>query len=122
MEPSRCQMVFPLRAPALSSFIVYVDVVERKMVYMDAALKCNVARCLEQRRDPVRADARLCRVSELAAHGARPAARCAQGQDAGVFSDRDLCFWIEAERAFVFRPENPENTLERVSIADLLEA
>lgn len=120
MEPSRCQMVFPLKAQAFSSYIVYIDVVERKLVYMDAPLKCNVmgASLNEQKLSEtmpayVEYLASLPTVHDLlrdAPEGTMPVR----------FTDRDVT--IEAERAFVFRPENPENTAKRVSIADLLEA
>jgi hypothetical protein len=41
-EPSRAQMVFPLKGDALSKYIAYVDIPNRKLVYMDANLFSNV--------------------------------------------------------------------------------
>jgi hypothetical protein len=40
-EPSRCQMAFPLDGDSLTKYIAYIDVKERKLVYMDANLRGN---------------------------------------------------------------------------------
>lgn len=41
-EPGRAQMVFPLTGNEMSKFVAYIDLVERKLVYMDVALRANV--------------------------------------------------------------------------------
>src|SRR5690606_35623858 len=38
-EPSRVQMSFPITGKNLTKYIAYVDLVERKLVYIDANLK-----------------------------------------------------------------------------------
>lgn len=38
-EPSRCQFAFPVKGDNLTKFIAYLDVKERKLVYMDANLR-----------------------------------------------------------------------------------
>lgn len=38
-EPSRCQLSFPLTSDSYTKYVCYVDLKERKLVYMDANLK-----------------------------------------------------------------------------------
>ncbi len=42
-EPSRAQMSFPLKGQGLVKYIAYVDLVTRRLVYMDASLKSRVS-------------------------------------------------------------------------------
>ncbi|MCC5612767.1 hypothetical protein LC612_40285, partial [Nostoc sp. CHAB 5834] len=42
-EPSRAQMVFPLKGASLTKYIAYVDVVRRELVYLDANLAGEVS-------------------------------------------------------------------------------
>lgn len=41
-EPSRCQLAFQLKGDNLTKYIAYIDIKERKLVYMDANLYGNV--------------------------------------------------------------------------------
>lgn len=41
-EPSRCQLAFPIEGDSLTKYIAYIDIKERKLVYMDANLRGNV--------------------------------------------------------------------------------
>lgn len=41
-EPSRAQVVFPITGKAMTKYVAYVDLVERKLVYMDVGLRSNV--------------------------------------------------------------------------------
>jgi hypothetical protein len=41
-EPGRAQMVFPLTGNEMSKFVAYIDLVERKLVYMDVSLRADV--------------------------------------------------------------------------------
>ena len=41
-EPARAQMVFPLTSRAMTKFVAYLDVAERRLVYMDADLPGGV--------------------------------------------------------------------------------
>jgi hypothetical protein len=42
-EPSRAQMVFPLKGPDLTKFVAYIDVKSRKLVYMDAGFPAFIS-------------------------------------------------------------------------------
>jgi hypothetical protein len=117
IEPSRCQMVFPLKADAMASFIAYVDVETRELVYMDAPLRANVTGA--SRNEETLGTMMPAYVEYLESlPTVRDLLRDAPEGDMPVlFSDRDVA--IEADRAFVFRPENAENSFSRVSVADL---
>jgi hypothetical protein len=41
-EPARAQMVFPLKGSNLTKYVAYLDIAERKLVYLDANLYGNV--------------------------------------------------------------------------------
>jgi hypothetical protein len=41
-EPARCQLSFPLKGENMTKYIAYIDLVERKLVYIDANFKGNV--------------------------------------------------------------------------------
>lgn len=41
-EPSRCQMSFPLKGDNMTKYIAYIDLKERKLIYIDANLKGQV--------------------------------------------------------------------------------
>jgi hypothetical protein len=41
-EPSRAEVIFPLKGDGVSKFIAFIDIKERKLVYMDANFKANV--------------------------------------------------------------------------------
>lgn len=41
-EPSRAEIVFPIKGDSLTKYIAYIDLVERKVIYMDANLKGEI--------------------------------------------------------------------------------
>lgn len=45
-EPSRAQMVFPIKDTALTKYVAYIDLVERKLIYMDANLPSSIQSAL----------------------------------------------------------------------------
>jgi hypothetical protein len=50
-EPSRAQMVFPIKDKGLTKFVAYIDLVERKLVYMDANLPARVYTAISNSRN-----------------------------------------------------------------------
>lgn len=118
-EPARAQMVFPVRSEGLSKYVAYVDVKERKLFYMDANLPANVrsagsnAHSLQEKMPAfVEYLKSLPSVSDLF--------ECATlGQMPVMYSDKDVK--IDAQRAYVFKPENTENVFEKVEIVNALE-
>ena len=108
-EPSRAQMVFPLKGNGLTKYVAYLDVAERKLVYMDANLRGDVHSASRnqnllssQMPSFVEYLNALPSVADLFCHageGAMPVLYSDEGRD------------IEkGARAYVFRPENPKNS------------
>lgn len=117
-EPSRAQMVFPLKSDALASYVAYLDLATRKLVYMDVPFSANVSGTLQnseklQKVMPAYVEYldSLPTVLELmqdAPAGTMPV----------LYSDANVP--IEGGRAFVFKPEGASNTFDRVTVTDLV--
>lgn len=118
-DPARCQLQFPIDSESLTSYIAYIDVKERKIVYMDAAfagainsaksnesvLAANMPAYLEYLDT-------LPSVKDLFAQ-AKP------GNGALVtYSDKD--YELNGQKAYVFRPENAENEYDNIDLNSLL--
>lgn len=118
-EPSRAQMVFPIKSETYTNYVAYLDVARRKLVYMDAALPGAVqsAQMNEQRLSEImpayveylESLPTMLEVLQDAPQGTMPV----------LYSDERHEI-RDGRRAFVFRPENPQNAFERVSVTDLL--
>ncbi len=115
-EPSRVQMAFPLKEDRLTSYVAYIDVVRRKIVYMDAPFRSytnyagNNAERLESLMPAYQEYlASLPTVLDLV-------------QDAKIgkipvlMSDKHVS--ITDGMALVLRPENSKNEFKRLSLAD----
>jgi hypothetical protein len=118
ITPSLCQMVFPLKADAMASFIAYVDVETRELVYMDAPLRADVSGASHNGKALETVMPAYVEYLESLPTVRDLLRDAPEGDMPVLFSDRDVA--IEADRAFVFRPENAENSYDRVSVADLL--
>jgi hypothetical protein len=117
-EPSRAQMVFPLKGKSLTKFVAYVDVKERKLVYMDVGFgvgtttaASNSNRLSKLLPPYVEYLDSLPSVADLFA-GVKP------GETPILYSDADDK--IEGGKAYVFRPENAANHFEQIDIVKLL--
>lgn len=118
-EPARAQMVFPITGDNLTKYVAYIDVKARKLVYMDANLYGQVSSAtgnihiLSQMMPAFKEylDS-LPSIGDLVAHAK-------EGNTPVLYSDKE--FEIEKDtKAFVFRPENPENSYEKLSVSDML--
>lgn len=119
-EPARAQMEFQITGPNKTKYIAYIDLVERKLVYMDANLKGqihsatqNANRLEEVMPAFVEYLNSLPTVYDLF----RPAK---EGVTPVTFSDKDNDFEADTERAYVFRPENPDNTYKSLDLNAIL--
>ena len=117
-EPSRAQMVFPLKAPALTSYVAYIDIKRRRLVYVDANLhgmvstaKCNEASLSKNFPAYLEYVAALPSVGDLFRHGKK-------GTIPVVFNDADRT--ITEGKAFVFDRRNEANTFEPIELTPLL--
>ena len=120
-EPSRAQMVFPLKGTNLTKYIAYLDLVERKLVYMDANLPGQVQSAKDNEfvmaaRMPAMVEYlnSLPSVADLFTHapvGATPV----------LYSDEDVTF-EPGTQAYVFAPRNAANTFKSVDLSAVLQS
>lgn len=118
-EPSRAQMVFPIKSETYVSYVAYVDVARRSLVYMDVALpgavqsaSMNAQKLSELMPAYVEYLESLPTVLEVLQDAP-------QGTMPVLYSDATQEI-RDGRRAFVFKPENPQNSFERVSLTDLI--
>lgn len=118
-EPSRAQMVFPLKGKNLTKYVAYIDVAQRKLVYMDANFKGSVqsassnldgvAQLMPAYVEQLRS---LPSVADLFVHAT-------SGAVPVLFTDEGR--QLEAgEQAYVFKSVNPANSFKQVDVASLL--
>lgn len=120
VEPSRAQMAFPLAGDNLTKYIAYIDVKERKLVYIDANLKGTVQSAALNGKILSSQMPAFCEYLDT-----QPSVydlfkgveQSAEGTPV-VYDDLDVT--IEGREAFVFRPSNEENKYEQLVLADLL--
>jgi hypothetical protein len=120
IEPSRCQFTFRVTGSSLTRYICYVDFADRKIIYLDAGLYGRVSSAkyneesLEEKM-PAMLDylATLPSVHDVF--------RDVSSEAAGLsvcYSDKDVV--IDAEKAYVFQPENEANDFRAMALEDLL--
>jgi hypothetical protein len=118
-EPSRAQMVFPLKGDNKVKYVAYIDVVERKLVYMDAnfagsvqSAKSNEASLAQRMPAFVEYLNALPSVADLFMNAP-------QGKTPVLYSDAGHKL-RKGEKAYVFKPENADNQFEALALAELL--
>lgn len=116
-EPSRAQMVFPLKGDNLTKYVAYVDLKERKLVYVDANLKGNVQSASRNgealaKTFPAFLEylGALPSVGDLFSHGK-------EGTIPVLYTDEDVEI---SERAYVFARRNGANEFENIDVVSLL--
>jgi hypothetical protein len=120
-EPSRSQVQFPLKGDGFTKFIVFIDLVERKMIYLDANLKGNTSSAgsngpILEKTMP----AFLEYINSLpSVHDLFRESVNEDGELSVLYSDKDTK--LDGDSAYVFRPENKENKYKSVDINALLE-
>lgn len=118
-EPGRAQMVFPMTGDNLTKYIAYIDLQERRLIYMDANLKGTVHSAngngetlSEQMPAFVEYLNALPSVEDLLIHAD-------VGEIPVLYSDaeREL---RDKQPAYVFKPENQDNSFEQLDLSKLL--
>jgi hypothetical protein len=117
-EPSRAQMVFPLKGKSFTKYVAYIDLARRKLVYMDADLRADVHSAARngdtlQEKMPAYLEYlnSLPSVADLfkdANKGTLPV----------LYSDDGVT--IRTKSAYVFQPRNPNNQYEKIALASHL--
>lgn len=115
-DPARAQFVFPLKSDSFSSYLAYIDLEKREIVYMDAPLAANVSSAekngntLNEKMPPY-----------IEYMNAQPSVydllKHAPGTIPALYTDNDVSV---SDKAFVFKPENTDNVYEKITLADLL--
>lgn len=120
-EPARAQMAFSLKDDSLSKFVAYIDLKERKLVYIDANLpsairsaSLNTERLSEHMPAFTEYLDSLPTVADLFAF-AKP------GQVPVLYSDKDKNL-SGNEEAFVFKRENKENSFTPIDLESILKS
>ncbi len=117
-EPSRAQMIFPLQGDNKTKYIAYIDLVERKLVYMDANLRGRVCsarenhdQLVEQMPAFVEYLDTLPSVADLLGH--------AEGTIPVMYTDMDREL-ADGQPAYVFNPVNETNSFTQLDLAKFL--
>lgn len=116
-EPSRAQMVFPLKGESKTKFVAYIDLVERELVYMDANLPGHVSSAdrngdILQERMPAFVEylKSLPSVADLFNCGNR-------GSLPVIYTDKDCQI---TDDAYVFNRTNPDNNFNNIDLGSIL--
>lgn len=119
-EPSRAQMAFPITGQGLTKYIAYIDIKERKLIYIDANLSGNVMsattnteKLAERMPAFIEYLDTLPSVYDLFSH-------INEGITPIMYSDENETI-DSGIMAYVFQCHNQENKFEPLSLASLLE-
>lgn len=109
-EPSRAQMVFPLKGDNLSKYVAYIDVKTRKLVYVDANLYGHEQSA--ERNGDILAEKMPAYLEYL---DSLPSVydlfkNAPVGEIPVVYSDKEVN--IDSGKAFVFKKENAQNKFD----------
>lgn len=119
-EPSRAQVTFPVKGETYTKFIVLLDLVERKMIFLDANLKGNTSSAesngpLLEKTMP----AFMEYIKSLpSVHDLFRESVSDKSDTHILYSDKETK--LDGESAYVFRPENKENKYKVVDINNVL--
>ncbi len=121
-EPSRCQLAFPLKGESMTKYVAYIDLKKRELVYIDANLQGDVSGAGAN--GPKLAETMPAFVEYLdslpSVHDLmRFAPSGKRGAVNVLYSDKDTPIKDNA-LAYVFRPENKENSFEQMDLVSLL--
>ena len=119
-EPSRAQMAFPVTGQGLTKYIAYIDIKERKLIYIDANLSgttqsanYNTSKLAERMPAFVEYLNSLPSVYDLFAHAN-------EGLVPIMYSDENEQITSGLE-AYVFQCHNPDNNFTQLSLSEFLE-
>jgi len=119
-EPSRCQLSFPVTGESKTKYIAYLDVLERKVVYMDVNLYGNVSSAntngptLEEKMPAFQEY--LDTIPSV--HDLFKGVRKSKKGLPVAYDDSEL--ELDGVEAYVFKPVNEENKFEQVDLTKLL--
>ncbi len=119
-EPSRCQLAFQLTGDAYTKYVLYIDLKERKVVYMDSGLKASTSSAdsngpVLQEKMPAFVEYldTLPSVYDLFEH-------CPESKKGIVASYTDKGETLKGEDAYIFRQINEKNKFKQIDLNKLL--
>lgn len=119
-EPSRCQLAFPIKGDNLTKYVAYIDLVERKLVYMDANLYGDVSSA--NNNGPLMSEKMPAFVEYLNTLPSVWDLFDTVQDDSGVpvmYSDENIEL-KEGQKAYVFKPINENNDFEQLKLSNYL--
>lgn len=117
-EPSRVQLGFPLKGDNLTKYVAYVDLVERKLIYMDANFYGDIRSASSNGTTLSKIMPPFLEYLETLPSIYDIFENLKKGKTKIIFSD--LGVKIKEKEAYVFRKENKNNDFENIDIANLL--
>lgn len=119
-EPSRAQMVFPVTGKSMTKYIAYLDLMERKVVYMDANLAGDKHSAVNNEKSlPEKMPAFLEYLNSLPSV-ADVFVHCKKGSMPVWFTDEGKNL-EEGSQAYVFKPVNANNHFKQINLSKVLE-
>ena len=120
-EPSRCQLAFPLDGDSLTKYIAYIDLKERKLVYMDANFRGNTQSASTN--ESIVAEIMPAFEEYLySLPSVHDLFKNLPHSDDGVtvaYDDKDISL-KDDESAYVFKPLNEKNSYTQLNLSELL--
>lgn len=116
-EPARAQMIFPLKSEALTSYVAYIDLKRRKLIYMDAPLKGAVHSAASNSEVLEAVMPAYVEYLDSLPSVADLLANNDGGTIPALYSDKGVDV---KGRGFVFRRENDQNTFTPIDITELI--
>jgi len=120
-EPSRCQLSFSLNGDSLTKYIAYIDIKEKKLVYMDANLRGNVMSA--SLNESVLSESMPAFIEYLdSIPSVYDLFKNVPQSEKGViitYDDKDIDI-IDGELAYVFKPLNDNNRFRQLNLSELL--
>lgn len=121
-EPSRCQLSFQLKGDNLTKYIAYIDIKERKVVYMDANLYGDVssaARNGQKLEETMPAFMEYLETIPSVKDLFQGVSSKLKTATKVVYSDDNVVL-KDKETAYVFKPVNEANSFEQLNLSELL--
>jgi len=116
-EPGRAQLVFPLTGNSLAKFVAYVDLKERKLVYMDVGMRANVRSATDNEERVGNLMPAFLEYLDSLPSVADVFSHAKKGEIPVLYSDEGT--EIEGP-AWIFRRSNAENNVEPVNLEEIL--
>jgi hypothetical protein len=118
-EPSRAQLAFPLKDNAFSKFVAYIDVKERKLVFLDVTLKCEVSSATRNLDMLSKTMPAVSQYLDTLPSVYDVFDMVDEGTTQIAYSDKEITLEDKAV-AYVFKPENETNSFTQINIHEIL--